>query len=456
MEETVSRQLVEFLSESEHYISQADNLQLETATELYDMFEVAAKVASDNINVIDPELRVKICDGKEAILDRIVDIGIGHSTDLSNLSIYTPAVQGYRRWANVELMKDKGLAGYTLAREIGAKAVMYYGTRPSDYPNLADIPEMLLLYSNDKAGNAEAYKKHLLESYSDMDVLILHGMYNETMGYLDAYRKLRPDGKVFCGLDMNSFWMRNIDWGSSSVREFSDQCDVIATSCRALRDALNRNPAVSFPCYWLPNGLFSLPGRKTLADPQRKENIILTVGRVGSAQKNNAELLVAFARVSDRLAGWKLHLVGSIEPEFKPLIEEFFKQRPDLKERVVFRGAIADKDALFKEYEKAKIFALTSKSEGGTPNVYAEALFHGCMFVTSDIDAADEITNFGDLGIKYKLGDIDVLSAALVELCKNADKRAFQNHIPKALAYANKYYDWNRNAKKLAYMLFAH
>ena len=85
--------------------------------------------------------------------------------------------------------------------------------------------------------------------------------------------------------------------------------------------------------------------------------------------------------------------------------------------------------------------------------MYAEALVHGCMFVTSDIDAGDDITNFGELGLKYKCGDVDGLANALAKLTASANKDAFRKHIPKALDYANMNYDWHRNAKKLAYML---
>jgi hypothetical protein len=46
------------------------------------------------------------------------------------------------------------------------------------------------------------------------------------------------------------------------------------------------------------------------------------------------------------------------------------------------------------------------------------------------------------------------LTDALVKLCVKADRRAFEKHIPAAQAYAAKYYDWNRNAKKLAYMMY--
>ncbi|MFR3729657.1 glycosyltransferase family 4 protein [Lacrimispora sp.] len=287
-----------------------------------------------------------------------------------------------------------------------------------------------------------------------MDIMILHGMYNETVTYLDAYRKFRPEGKVFCGLDMNSYWMSNINWNSPGVRIFSQQCNVIATSCLELRDALNRNPNVHFSCRWIPNGFLNSTNITITADAKKKKNIILTVGRIGSAQKNNQELLLAFAKVHKILKEWELHLVGTIDTEFKPFIDQYFKAFPDLKGKVIFTGAITDKSKLYKEYSEAKLFVLTSRLEGGTPNVYAEALNHGCMFITSNIDAANEITNYGDLGQVYKSGDIDDLADSLVKMTSNADCDAFQKHIPKALRYARKYYDWNRNAKKIAYMLY--
>jgi glycosyltransferase involved in cell wall biosynthesis len=91
--------------------------------------------------------------------------------------------------------------------------------------------------------------------------------------------------------------------------------------------------------------------------------------------------------------------------------------------------------------------------EGGTPNVYAEALRHGCAFITSDVDGADDIANYGQFGIKYTLGDRDALAGAMTRLCRKADANFFRSHIPAALAYADRYYDWERNAKKIAYML---
>jgi glycosyltransferase involved in cell wall biosynthesis len=204
----------------------------------------------------------------------------------------------------------------------------------------------------------------------------------------------------------------------------------------------------------MSNGFYNPTGLQITASAEYKENIILMVGRVGDGQKNNEELMSAFKVVANTLPGWSLRFVGPIDPQFKPFMEWYFSEYPDLKERVIFTGAIHDKTELYNEYAKAKVFALSSRTESGTPNVYAEALFHGCMFVTSDIDAADDITNYGELGETYTRGDIKGLAEALLKVCSNADEQAFSVHIPKALEYARKYYDWNRNAKKLAYMLF--
>ena len=447
------RELTDFLLETEPYLEKLEELSLETAAELYDLLDGAAYAATNHISNIDTQLRAEICSRQDIVLERIVDEMPPFEHTGEPLGIYSPAINGYRHWESVELMKDCGLVPYMLAKELSAIPVMYFGSKPEDYPYLSYLPEMKMLYHNAETGLEDAYKDVLSNDYHKMDVLIFYGLYKNTPGYLDAYRKLRPDGKVFCGLDMNYWWMEKISWDSFPVKVFSMQCDVLATSCRPVRDALNRNPKVHFPCHWLPNGFYNPTGLQTIADPELKENIIITVGRIGTQQKRNEELLSAFAQISDRISEWSLRLIGPIEPEFMQYIENFFSQYPHLKDRVTFTGQIADKEKLYSEYAKAKIFALTSWAEG-MPNAYAEALIHGCMFITSDINAADDITNYGELGLCYVRADVDALSSAIEKTCAKADKRGMQEHIPKALKYAAKYYDWNRNAKKLAYMLF--
>jgi len=204
----------------------------------------------------------------------------------------------------------------------------------------------------------------------------------------------------------------------------------------------------------LANGFYNPTDIRIVADSDYKENTILTVGRIGTPEKNNEELIIAFAGLAEALPGWTLKLVGPVDPQFEQFKDWFFTTYPNIKDRVVFTGSISDKKKLYDEYAKAKIFTLTSRSESGTPNVYAEALVHGCMFISSGIDGADDITNYGELGLKYDRGSTESLADVLMKLCLIADADGMKEHIPKALEYAGRYYSWDRNAKKLAYMLF--
>jgi len=454
MPDNISQNLSEFLLETEPFIEQLDGLSFDTAAELYDLIDEAAKAASLYIKEIDPELRVELCSRQDVILERIIDFNPSYGNCNKYKKIYTPRINFSARWLNVELMKDNGVAGYLLAKEIDAVPVVHFGTKPEDYPYLSILPGMEMIYDDSEPGIREPYINHLNTYYDDMDVILLHGIYVDALFYLNRYRELRPNGKVYCPLDMNSYWMETIPWSSVEVIRFMNQCDIVSTSCRSQRDALNRSSDVYFPCRWITNGLYNPTDTPIIADPYEKENIILTVGRIGTHQKNNEEMLEAFALASNTLSGWTLCLAGPIEPGFHDYIEKYFMIHPELKERVILTGAIVDKTELYSEYKKAKVFAFSSRLEGGTPNAYAEALYHGCMFVTSDVDGADDMTNYGELGEVYTRGDVVGLANAFISVCSNADISTFKEHIPKALAYAEKYYDWNRIAKKLAYMLF--
>jgi glycosyltransferase involved in cell wall biosynthesis len=448
----INSSITAFLSECEPYVDSVGSLKYEEAVELFGIFETMLDTATANINLINPQLRVDLRINQEKVLERIIDIMPDSNEGITAKKVYTPAVQGYRRWQNVELMKDKGLTGYKLAEQIGASPVMYFCTKPEDYSYLSVLDGLEMLYNDSEIGESEVYRKHLQDNYADMDVLILHGMYPTTSGYLNGYRQLRPDGKVYCGLDMHSGWMNRIIWNELLVQSIMKQCDIIATSCSSIRDALNGNPNVNFSCHFLSNAFFNPAGLKVIADADVKENTIITVGRIGTEQKNSTELILGFERAN--LQDWTLKLIGSIEPEFMAETEKYLSTRPELKERIIFTGSITDKTELYSEYSKAKIFALTSRLEGGTPNVYSEALAHGCMFVTSDIDAANDITNHEQLGMTYKLGDIDALAGALRKICSMADKKAFYKHIPLTEKHLNKHFNWERSAKKLKFLLF--
>ncbi|MCL1995716.1 MAG: glycosyltransferase, partial [Defluviitaleaceae bacterium] len=355
-----------------------------------------------------------------------------------------------------------------LAKELKSTATQFFLDKEQDYPNLTNVPGLNVLYGESSQGkdskNEKLFLEHLNTEYEKMDVLILHGIYPQVK-YLLLYKRLKPKGKVYVGLDMNSGWLNNWKDNVDSLQdsgniagEFKmlfDLCDIVATSCTSMRDKINSEPLLSASCRFLPNAFFGgADGYAPNPSANKKRDIILTVGRIGTLQKNNEELVAAFLTIIKHLPTWKIRLVGPIEPEFQAKVDALYSVHPGLRKRIILTGPITNKADLYKEYNDAKIFALTSQWEGGTPNVYAEALFHGCKFITSDIDAADDITAFGALGTKYTMHNIPQLADALLKMAKSSDKKAMEKHIPLALGYGKKYFEWERNAKKLAYMLY--
>ena len=72
-ESAFSRELSEFVLVTEPYLEQLDDLSMGTAVELYDLLDNAASSATLFIDEIDPELRVKLCDRQDKVLERIAD-----------------------------------------------------------------------------------------------------------------------------------------------------------------------------------------------------------------------------------------------------------------------------------------------------------------------------------------------------------------------------------------------
>jgi len=292
-------------------------------------------------------------------------------------SVYTLASQ-CNHWSNTQLLKECGLIPFMLHKNFGYQAVMV-GENTGDYPYLEHLPGLEMDFIPSSNGDLEALIVnsviYINQNYQNMDILIMRGLYPTTCIIIQTYKQIRPDGKVYLYLDANKFWMDNIQWETPMFFNTLALCDVISTSCYKMVKYLN-NKWPPFIVEHIPNGFFNASGEqiKTCA----KENTILTVSRIGTDQKANHILLLAFAKIAHNIPNWKVHLAGPVEAKFSEFTNKYFKNLPHLKKQVKFLGNITDKKKLYAEYAKAKIFALTSLVEGGAPNVIAEALFHGC------------------------------------------------------------------------------
>lgn len=197
-----------------------------------------------------------------------------------------------------------------------------------------------------------------------------------------------------------------------------------------------------WPVEYFPNGFYHPWIKIDEFNYDIKENIILTVGRLGTEQKATDVMLEAFAQAAGKIPEWKLRLVGSIESSFEKYIDDYYVRYPNLRERVEFTGKITGKNELFAEYQKAKVFTLTSILEGGCPNVIAEALHCGCAIATTEYDAFEDATDHGKCGMSAPIGDVKRMSELFITLCTDEDrlKRMCQH----AFDYAEKNYQMDK------------
>ena len=352
-------------------------------------------------------------------------------------------------WSNQQLLKDCGVVPYLLYKNHGFHSVMVGLKVDEEYPYLEHVDGMELDFLPEDT--LKARTDYVDAHADDMDLLILYGAYLSYIPLVKHYKKVRPDGKIYLATDMNIAWADRLPHESGEYKNFLQSCDVVAASSRATQKYLSAKWSV--PVNLIRNGWYNF--FDVNFDNMNKENIILTVGRVGQfiqQTKRTDILLEAFAKVAKDLPDWSLRIVGGIDDSFKPYMKKFFEQNPKLKKRVTFVGLVEDKVALMEEYKRAKIFCLTSPHEGGTPNVTAEALFAGDFMIYSSIDAASEATDDDSCGRVFPIGDVDALSKIFLEVCR--DDKLIRDGGRKARTYASEQFDANKIVARLNYLLY--
>jgi len=143
---------------------------------------------------------------------------------------------------------------------------------------------------------------------------------------------------------------------------------------------------------------------------EQKENLLITVGRIGHKDKNNEMMLAALDGVD--MGDWKFKLVGNVEKEFIKSYDDFILKNPDKKDKVILTGAIYVRNELWEIYNKAKVFVLTSPKEC-MAQVFSEALAFGNYILTTNVAGNIEISDKGKLGRIIDVGDVEALRASL-------------------------------------------
>ncbi|WP_010589525.1 glycosyltransferase family 4 protein [Acinetobacter parvus] len=189
---------------------------------------------------------------------------------------------------------------------------------------------------------------------------------------------------------------------------------------------------------YLPNGFLNINKFNNI-----KEKTIITVGRLGTKEKDTEVFLRALENMD--LNDWKVKFIGPIDEKFYHVVEKFYANNPSLKNKVYFLGNIDDRDMLLQEYMKAKVFVLTSNSEG-FPLVLTEAISNGCYIVSTDLAPVYDVTNNLEFGEVFSIGDFDQLAIILQKIVNDETKLPNPDDIRRFAAHN---FDWNIIAESL-------
>lgn len=350
---------------------------------------------------------------------------------------------------NVHLIKDVGMIPYVMHEEYGFdSAIACYDNDKYTYL-LKEVKGLKIDFIEKYTGNSMVDGIiYLMKNSKKIDVLHLFHFCKRTSVWICMYKLFNTHGKVFLKLDASNKIMSSINPNKKILKAYAkrliiSRCDLISVETHKIYNFMKNNWKINIQ--YIPNGFYDYK-LKRIVNYREKENIILTVGRIGSYEKATDILLQGFKLASKHINNWRLRIIGPIQNGFKEYLNEFFDENPQLKSRIDIVGAVYDRSKLEQEYRHAKIFCLTSRYES-FGLVFVEAIKNGCYVITSKVDASIDITNDGQYGNIFEIDNVNDLAESLIKNCNNENN--LLDNCVKIQNFAYKNFDWKVICKKI-------
>lgn len=283
----------------------------------------------------------------------------------------------------------------------------------------------------------------LIKNARRIDVLFLFWLNPRNALFARIYKFLNPKGVCYIKGDINraepsASKIKQKIWNYlyRSVDVFSVETETIYQQIRQgmMGDRLAQSVVL------MSNG-FDIETFEQLNIERRsyaqKENVMLTVGRIGSEQKNNEMMLAAVDGLD--LKDWKLLLVGPVEDRFRATYDDFITRNPDKRDQVILTGSINDRKELWQTYNMSKVFLLTSPVEC-MAQVYSEALAFGNYIITTAVQGSIEITDNERLGCIVGLTDTYALRQAIAQIITG--EKDISGIASEAIKLSEEKYNW--------------
>jgi glycosyltransferase involved in cell wall biosynthesis len=367
---------------------------------------------------------------------------------------------------NVHLTKDLGQIPFFLNHNYNYDSSIVCYKNNKEYSNLNGEVKGLRLEFIENKGRFIFLEKSVLsylkKNSRNIDVLNLYIFSKFSFVYGIYYKILNPKGFLFLKLDgyNETFKEGNkIKHSTNLIKNlffkyleniFLKKVDLITIE-NSLGEKLvqQKFPQIAGKIMYLPvgvNDLYLIDNFKNdIKSFDQKENIFLTVGRIGEKIKNNEMMLRALSQIN--LKDWKMVFVGAINPEFQVFYNEWIKSFPDLKEKLIFIGEIKDRKVLYEWYNKSKVFCMTSWNESFCHSI-GEALYFGNYIIgTKGIVSMYDLTDNEKYGITLNVDDDSAMAKKMQELIDNPN--FLSNVFSNIVSYANQEFVWSKIVDKI-------
>lgn len=359
----------------------------------------------------------------------------------------------WRKLNSLEFGKDVVLVPYYLGQALGYQTEICCGYSEKVAELIPTLSKKGLTFTKKPLGHnpylrIPIYIKYLFQNASHIDLLMCFHWKLETLINILLYKLLNKHGQVYVKLDTSS----GQEWDLTRHTFLGKTLrKILYTNCLKNVDVLSceTSQAYNFLCN---NSVFSKPMRQKLVlmpnafdeeefatsgiserEFQQKENLIITVGRLGSHQKNTEMILDALECIE--LKAWKFILIGPIEEKFHQAIEHFYQKHPEKKEQIIFIGKVNSKKDLWEWYNRAKVLVCTSRWESYGIVLNEAKRFKNYIISTNVGGAADliEQEKYGSFIKQEDSTDLNRLLSLIVNGAINID--IYQDYDVKQLSY---------------------
>lgn len=357
----------------------------------------------------------------------------------------------YPETRNVHLIKDVGMIAYKLYKLYGVDSfVACYNNGEYNYLQ-NEVKGLKIDFIEKKHRHLINIFLYLKNNAAKIDVLqIFHITFNSVI-YAFIYKFFNKNGVIFLKLDCSTSLLKKLNHLNFIEKFFLNlylkKTDIIGVEQKNIYCRLKKMLyKFEDKLMNIPNGLdFDKDIFKSKINFEDKENIVLSVGRIGSPEKKTENIMEAFKNIEEsQRENWKLVLIGPIVNGFENYIKIFFEKYPEMRKCIIFKGAIYDRNKLFYEYKKAKVFCLTSEYES-FGFVLIESAAFGDVIISTRVGIADEIIK-DESGIIVPFDDKEALSEALLRLFECHDMKKMSEYSERL---CRKNFDWNKIVERL-------